>query len=94
MGWFYGFCALFGLSPLILLGIVSFAFKLYGCDGNMGPAGNKCLHASQSVADALVGMAYLGGFGWLLTIPAALIIAGIGSHAHSKETGPNKQSQR
>ncbi|MDQ8024273.1 MAG: hypothetical protein REI94_20700 [Moraxellaceae bacterium] len=69
MKWYYRACALVTSLPLIGLGIGLIALWILDCNGNFGPAGNRCVHASKDVADALTGLMYVGAFGWLLTVP-------------------------
>ena len=63
------------LSPIALLGLTVLANYILGCTGNLGPSGNHCRHASDSLGSALVGLMYVGAFGWFVTIPLAVLLA-------------------
>jgi hypothetical protein len=70
---FSWFCLVFALLPFLVLAIAMGLLKILGCDSNLGPAITHCTHATSSIGDALKGLLWLGGFGWILTIPAALV---------------------
>ena len=63
------------LSPLALFALAILANYALGCTGNVGPGGNHCRHASDSFGSALVGFMYVGAFGWLVTVPIAILLA-------------------
>jgi len=74
MKWLNRFCWGTALLPFIAAAVGVVLLKVLGCDENFGPAVTKCAYSSASVGDAAKGLVWLGAFGWLLSIPAAVII--------------------
>ena len=66
---------LLAVSPLILLAMAVSANYVLGCSGNLGPAGNHCAHAPDSIGSMLAGLMYVGALGWLFTVPLAIVAA-------------------
>ena len=66
---------LFAVSLLVLLAAAVSANYVLGCSGNLGPTSNHCVRAPDSIGSMLVGLMYVGAFGWLFTVPLAILAA-------------------
>lgn len=74
---YYLFCVVLALLPLFVLVMAAVGLEIFDC-GNLGPSQMHCGRGPDKLGGVLAGLSYLGAFGWLLTVPAALVLALLG----------------
>lgn len=74
---YYAFCAAVGFLPFLVLIICFGGLYFLGCE-SVGADSVRCAGTTEKVGKALTGFAYVGAFGWLVSIPFALLLAAAG----------------